>query len=822
MTTASAKEKVVQSFREHTTSTTINSATRVDRKTGARIVLWRDIQIAFSNVLYVMDGRDLMPFLKDDNFDDLLPLRIIRCPGVVLNVVTASPGHAIAATSEHAAVVTAKQTIAAASEQSIVAVSGETIAAASEQAITSVQDVCTLSQLNSRANDPTPVLSQAIARYTHPRGQESADSSLDSQCTSSHSISISSVEAVKGGQLVRSSAEAADGQQLTVQLYAQLYTAYVEATMSGLTIEADIFRSELVRRFGPVTAQIESRNIVQVQMLQTLQQILSRQAILENQMQAGIAQAYELHEYPISRMFVVLPKPKRRRNKFTNPLTAQFRLLFLCECGAHTMKEGGTIPHEIHLAKHEGYDIERPNEFFRRYGLHALTIMKVLQYSIYVTGMAIPSLAYFKLAEGLDSIRNGLGGEASNIGHIIEDAINFIQNSQDNAHSGNGESPSWNEVEALEGADLRQLESFLRTKNKDRALGNLFRTTTYEGHAKWVCSDHYRANYQRSNMLRFKDVVMANDGEFIEDIGRLPISIGSSIIARQFYEALTKARGIQTLGITLKWNATLEDFRALAIAINKTNIASLEMEGWYCKVPALDFINNGRRYDPIMEMMSNGRISSLKLKGFEDFYQRISGSSIGMVSRLQSLKINTDFDPSNRLCTFTLARILKHSPVLSELEIFTSHLHDSFIYLKYTVSNPRNLKKWILDSPWRTLRVMFAEGTIQAVDLELWSAAGIEEQKLLQLGCVTHLSVLSHETDQATVIDILRNNPSLSTLDFKCDPRAILHMESAVISVRTTMLSQGHSCSLKTASLMKDPRDELEFTVTLDFRDSLE
>ncbi|KAF9922732.1 hypothetical protein BGZ65_009370, partial [Modicella reniformis] len=48
------------------------------------------------------------------------------------------------------------------------------------------------------------------------------------------------------------------------------------------------------------------------------QQTLNHQVILENHIQAVMTQNYELHEYPIPRLSIVLPKPKRRRDKVTS------------------------------------------------------------------------------------------------------------------------------------------------------------------------------------------------------------------------------------------------------------------------------------------------------------------------------------------------------------------------------------------------------------------------------------------------------------------------------------------------------------------------
>jgi len=65
-----------------------------------------------------------------------------------------------------------------------------------------------------------------------------------------------------------------------------------------------------------------------------------------------------------------------------------FRLYFLCECGEHTKATKSNTPHCIHLAKHEGYDIERPSAFFQQYGSYVLTILRMLKYGIAVAGVA--------------------------------------------------------------------------------------------------------------------------------------------------------------------------------------------------------------------------------------------------------------------------------------------------------------------------------------------------------------------------------------------------------------------------------------------------
>jgi hypothetical protein len=54
------------------------------------------------------------------------------------------------------------------------------------------------------------------------------------------------------------------------------------------------------------------------------------------------------------------------------------------------------------------------------------------------------------------------------------------------------------------------------------------------------------------------------------------------------------------------WDATLGDVRKLASAVTKANIPRLELNGACFKEPVLDMINNGRRYNPILELMCGG------------------------------------------------------------------------------------------------------------------------------------------------------------------------------------------------------------------------
>ncbi|KAK3815354.1 MAG: hypothetical protein J3Q66DRAFT_370682 [Benniella sp.] len=76
-----------QAFRARLSSETTLIPTRHDNKSGQHIVLWKDVQRCFKDAEYVRDGQEMVLFLTDDEFEDIIPLRISHYPGVVLEVV---------------------------------------------------------------------------------------------------------------------------------------------------------------------------------------------------------------------------------------------------------------------------------------------------------------------------------------------------------------------------------------------------------------------------------------------------------------------------------------------------------------------------------------------------------------------------------------------------------------------------------------------------------------------------------------------------------------------------------------------------------------
>ncbi|KAF9897093.1 hypothetical protein BX616_006193, partial [Lobosporangium transversale] len=272
----------------------------------------------------------------------------------------------------------------------------------------------------------------------------------------------------------------------------------------------------------------------QSEMLQMQKQVLDRLAIIQSRVQAPITQTYELHEYPIPRLFIVLPKLTGPLDKLGKPFAYQFRLFFLRKCGGHTKPSKSNIPHHIHLAKHEGYNIDRPAEFFEKYGSYVLTMLQILKYGVLAAGFVLPPLAQLDISDWIDVARGVVKVSGHGIVLLVDESINYFQNNHQEADGGINNIAGQAMIgksEVLEGADLRRLQSFLLAHNQSRTLGNLYRIVTLEGHVKW----------------RFKEIVAANGGEYDEQHGSIDTSLRSSVQAKEFYEVMVQARGIQEL-----------------------------------------------------------------------------------------------------------------------------------------------------------------------------------------------------------------------------------------------------------------------------------
>ncbi|CAF4546830.1 unnamed protein product, partial [Didymodactylos carnosus] len=101
--------------------------------------------------------------------------------------------------------------------------------------------------------------------------------------------------------------------------------------------------------------------------------------------------------------------------------------------------------------------------------------------------------------------------------------------------------------QAYEGADLRQLETYLKKTDDCRRLGNLYRTTTDQGQVRWVCIRHYKENYKRTRIEELIRQFEAIGGEFDREQDQAVVKQGLNV--KKLCELLRKGFNIYKLSL---------------------------------------------------------------------------------------------------------------------------------------------------------------------------------------------------------------------------------------------------------------------------------
>ncbi|KAG0066881.1 hypothetical protein BGZ90_001221 [Linnemannia elongata] len=418
---------------------------------------------------------------------------------------------------------------------------------------------------------------------------------------------------------------------------------------------------------------------------------IDRLIVAQQRIEAILVQNYELHEYPIPRLFVILPDSYEKWEP-RNFLAERFRLFFLCECGDHGKTNNATeltstaqptitaaenyapiaIKNTIHLAKHEGYELSRPTEFFDRYGPYVLGVLRVLKHCLAVATVVAPAVA---LAE--NSVKDAMDGVksiAESTMKAVDMSIDFLEQKLEGDTVTDGVSESdtdaqdeedrFNGLAALEGADLRRLDSFLRNKDADKILGNLYRITTNTGHVMWVCLDHYRQVYRKTAMTSFLQCVEAYGG-----VHESP----ACTAAKDFFSRLAQhASAVTTLKVTLHWSFGASDLAMLVDKIAHSNIRDLNVcfrTQSVLKHISLVMRPGSGRYNSVLSLFSNTKIKGLTF--FDTHLIGLQTSSLLTSQRPSLLQSFRYESPVDLLADSQLACIISHCPHLIDLRLGT-------------------------------------------------------------------------------------------------------------------------------------------------------
>ncbi|KAF9347416.1 hypothetical protein BGX34_003163 [Mortierella sp. NVP85] len=593
-----------------------------DHMDGHDVIYWEDIELAFPGVKHVKCNGVIVKPLRDSDHKRIVPHCIKYHPNVVLDVVVSSSDVNTSADVGRTMDATSASTMEAVVESLQMPQLAENVP--SGDRLSALTRSSTLPSMGTPFNLKRRLTFKQIAAIARKDSVESKveqmlvsslPSELQVQVRASNNVRESLIQAVKNGQVNQSNEQLiACLQELGVNVMEIKNMASMIMDLVSKNYKLTSENNDLLTRVNEMQDEIK---VLQIQ-------ALDRLVFLQKSVQSLLTQTYELHEYPIPRLFIILPQDTSSWNPL-DLLSNKVRLYFLCECGEHTKSINTKVPHHIHLAKHDGYELARPNEFFQRYGRYVLTILQMFKYGITVAGVAVPALTQLIRPDDVDKVTNSLKFLTNTLEPGVNQVIDYIDKLS--TYQGlvvDGLTEQMDGNEALEGADLRQLELFLKNKDEHRVLGNLYRTVTTEGHVKWVCIDHYRENYHEMTAKVFSDAITVLGGTFEENIGRVEVTLSSKAQADQFYQALGRARSVHELKLGLHWETTQGDFKRLRNALPKTGVGVLELHLWYTDGPISDRLNRNQRYDPIIDIMRHPSIHSFTIKGPRNFSIRSS------------------------------------------------------------------------------------------------------------------------------------------------------------------------------------------------------
>ncbi|KAK9693121.1 hypothetical protein K7432_014058 [Basidiobolus ranarum] len=318
-------------------------------------------------------------------------------------------------------------------------------------------------------------------------------------------------------------------------------------------------KEEILAKFQEV---IEQNNKTHDEIKKTHQRL----ALLDRKMGALLTQNYELHEFPIPRMFIIHPVDRHPANP-ASMFTTKYRLYFLCECGEHTESQSNNTnnKHVIHVALHDGYDITKPTEFYAKYGHYILFLLRALRFGLQVAGVSIPPIAQNRecnrvignvTAKTLDACITFLDAKLS-------DTISSRSSETTHGQLEVSGEENFQQLVALEGADLRQLRMFISDSDRYKVLGNLYRVITKTGHVKWVCLSHYRNKYWETAGTQLRNIIRVQGGDYDEHYGKVVLTLTSIILVEEFSEAIVHSKQLQELDVTFQYKWQSYDLRGI-------------------------------------------------------------------------------------------------------------------------------------------------------------------------------------------------------------------------------------------------------------------
>ncbi|OAQ36842.1 hypothetical protein K457DRAFT_12497 [Linnemannia elongata AG-77] len=667
-------------------------AVRKDKNTGELYSRLTDIQGTFPGAQWFKVNGVTLYFLEDDNEQLYEPKRIAHYPDDTIDIIAdpvsqASPPKTLSSTTRyHTSIDNPNH----------------------QPQLHSTRDLdLSVSSLSLQQPLPHATSNAPVLAIPQPLFSSSQISNLVTLPTTSiaRPMAMLSTMALDITQLQQQLERSTDQQSVYHQQQMQQLINMVQQQNDMVAQQSEMVRQQNLMLQEQAASKEREERILQEQaeskardeqMLKMQQETIDRLTVNQQRVETLLVQNYELHEYPIPRLFVVLPDSKDWDPR--NFLMERFRLFFLCECGddcGSRTEQGASsdqvgidaastttpipVRSSIHLAKHEGYELSRPTEFFDQYGSYVLGMLRILQHCLTVAAVAIPVAA---LAEsGLKDVMDGVKSMSESTMQAVDMSINILETKLGGADAtdnlattesnGQEDKTMFENLAALEGADLRRLDTFLRNNDNDKILGNLYRITTEQGNVKWVCFEHYKETYRQTGLSSFVQSVETAGGTYDLHLGKVTIKLKSGTSSKDFFRRLaTQTPAVQTLDVTLDWDFGSADLVTLVNMVSKSTVKAVQqdLQDDHTSNATIASLRPGKgRYHSLLGLLSNTKLRSLQLSNVYLLGTRTSNlPSSFSASWLQSFGFYGEIDEED---LSRLTNIISHCSQLVDLRL---------------------------------------------------------------------------------------------------------------------------------------------------------
>ncbi|KAG0349149.1 hypothetical protein BG004_001573 [Podila humilis] len=366
----------------------------------------------------------------------------------------------------------------------------------------------------------------------------------------------------------------------------------------------------------------------------------------------------------VPRLLVVLPWEQESWNP-TLTSTHTFRLYFFCEYGDYSKMPNQAIPHNIHLAKHSGYNILNPHAFFKKFGEYLLTVMEILRREMTSRLVVVPSQGYLNNLDGIRDMIEGYQFSNKTFAPLVQSTMEYIQK-----HVPSRDKVKWrpeykelqqsveeskrNSIssfikrqipalgrpeEELSAYDLTELPSFLENGAEEiKRMGNMFRTLRN----KYVCMDHYIEYYNGYASELIDEFVNEAGGKYDANQGTVDVVFKARRPVEQFYGALFRAQNMHYFRLKLDWEVSAYDTGNILSVILRSSLSVVEIDGSaFTSSVQSRYLGQSERFDPLIHLMVHSGLQSLSITNCPAFLERIT------LLKSKGLFRGMAFDPSN-------------------------------------------------------------------------------------------------------------------------------------------------------------------------------